>query len=91
MNNVGVKLYKVDGPDGSIDGLTPYATAVTSTVNGEDGIYWFNNLPEGYYVVVFDTTTLVKEDEMCIRDRSQSLPERSSISIGRERATPGSG
>lgn len=62
VNNVGVKLYKVDGPDGSIDGLTPYATAVTSTVNGEDGIYWFNNLPEGYYVVVFDTTTLVKED-----------------------------
>lgn len=62
VNNVGVKLYKVDGPDGSVEGLSPYATAVTASVNGEDGIYWFNNLPEGYYVVVFDTTTLVKED-----------------------------
>ena len=58
VEDVGVKLYKVDGPDGSIDGLSPYR----STVTDADGMYWFRNLPEGYYVVVFDISFLRKED-----------------------------
>lgn len=57
--NVGVKLYRVDGEDGVIQDLEhPYRTTMTDA-NGE---YWFRNLPEGYYVVVFDISHLRKED-----------------------------
>ncbi|MCR1840196.1 SpaA isopeptide-forming pilin-related protein [Murimonas intestini] len=57
--NVGVKLYKVEDENGVISDID---NPLMTTVTDQNGEYWFRNLPEGYYVVVFDISMFRKED-----------------------------
>lgn len=63
LNGVAVYLYRVDGPEDTVDeGQAWIEKTYTANVDGVDGIYWFRDLPKGYYVVEFDIRDLVKED-----------------------------
>ena len=63
LNGVAVYLYRVDGPEDTVDeGQAWIEKTYTANVDGVDGIYGFKDLPKGYYVVEFDIRDLVKED-----------------------------
>lgn len=58
VNGVKVNLYRLT--DGQVDD-TPYATTETATMDGQDGMYRFDHLVPGQYVVEFDIRDLKKE------------------------------
>ena len=63
VNGVPVYLYRVDGPDGTVsENQEWYRRTETANVDGEDGVYWFEGLPRGWYVVEFDISGIRKED-----------------------------
>jgi uncharacterized surface anchored protein/protocatechuate 3,4-dioxygenase beta subunit len=59
VEGVPVFLYRVDGPDGSVEDGQAYEARVTTDA---DGYYTFDDLREGYYVVEFDISNLRKTD-----------------------------
>ena len=61
VNGVTVNLYRVDD-DGKV-GDSPYATTLTGydDVLDENGIYWFDKLTPGRYVVEFDIRALLND------------------------------
>ena len=59
VNGVTVNLYRVE--NGTVSD-TLYATTQTATRDGEDGMYRFDQLVPGEYVVEFDISGLMKED-----------------------------
>lgn len=60
VDGVTVNLYRLSD-EGALP-EAPLATTQTATVNGEAGIYLFQNLVPGQYMVEFDISDLKKED-----------------------------
>ncbi len=60
VNGVTVNLYRITNgkPESK-----PYATTETATMNGQDGMYLFDNLVPGQYVVEFDISKLKKQQD----------------------------
>lgn len=59
INGVRVNLYRAN-EDGTLASDQPYRTTLTKRMDGEDGMYLFDKLSPGYYVVEFDITKLLK-------------------------------
>lgn len=84
IGNVTVRIFTDLNQDGLADGLTPYASVVSS--QGGDGnpvgFYRFTNLPPGTYLISVDTATLP------VGVVYTSDPDRSGIPVGQAPINP---